>query len=532
MLKYERFFMPRKVSFLLFIVAFIAGCAHTKPLFYYQAEGQAQPQPRTQYCPAAVFEGATPRENPDCVSSSQMLPPVRYDDHYALTIYAAIRSQKEALSKCYAATSNSGEASLNGMFLADIAIDSFGKAGKITFIKASVNPDIPVMDAPQDMLACINVVLAGITYPIQETQHMVVRAYFLGYHTPGDAAGPQPPKQSAFLNDWNLRDLQTDNPFKQPEKFFRLPSPRARYCPVAVFEGNSQVTTPACGDGSPDDLSLADDSDTDIGLRTYEIIRLQRNALFACYKASTEKKYTNGMLIADIVISGSGKAEKISYYNASITPHIPVLNASQDMLSCFNDVLAGIPYTGHDDQRYLVRTYFLCYQDPENTPYATPSTQARIINNWNLDSVESIKLYDQTAKYEPVNRQPTWNSIQAYLDRDIFADFIRRGLFQKTSLPGKLDRYIVAKVIQRKLSGIRFCYQKELNKNPNLQGKIVIRFTVGGTGHVARASVLETTMHNVYVEECMARIIKSTIFPKPKGGGSVVVSYPFVCNPI
>ena len=173
------------------------------------------------------------------------------------------------------------------------------------------------------------------------------------------------------------------------------------------------------------------------------------------------------MLIADIVISGSGKAEKISYYNASITPQIPVLNASQDMLSCFNDVLAGIAYTRHDKQRYLVRTYFLCYHDPENTPYAKPSTQARIINNWYLDSVESIslydqaakvesiKLYDQAAKYELVRYTPAAKYIQACLDRDIFADFIRKGLFARTSISEKLYESAIGKVIERKLNSIR-----------------------------------------------------------------------------
>ena len=522
--------MQKHTLILLLIVAFIAGCAHTKPLFYYQAEDRAQPQPRAQYCPAAVFEGNTATATPGCVPTSSVQSPVRYDDHYALATYEAIRSQKEALSECH--TAASGDSDLNGMFLADIAINNFGKADKITFLKAGVNPDIPVMDAPQDMLACISGVLADTAYPVQNSQHMVVRAYFLGYHTPGDTAGAQSQKQSAFLNHWNLRDLQTCNPFEQPEEFFGLRQPRVRYCPVAVFEGEHQVTTPACGDGSPDDLSLADDSDTDIGLKTYETIRLQRDALFGCYQASAEKTYTNGMLIADIVISSSGKAEKISYYTASTTPHIPVLQASQDMLTCFNDILAGITYTRHDTQRHLVRTYFLCYQDPEKKPETKSSKQARIINNWNLDGVESIKLYDQAPKYEPVNYPHSVRYIQAHLDRDIFADFIRMGLFQRTSLPGKLDRYIVAKVIQRKLSGIRYCYQKELNKYPDLHGKIIIKFTIGDAGYVTRSRAVNTTMHNVAVEKCIARVIKNSKFPKPWGGGVVVVSYPFVFKPI
>ena len=100
------------------------------------------------------------------------------------------------------------------------------------------------------------------------------------------------------------------------------------------------------------------------------------------------------------------------------------------------------------------------------------------------------------------------------------------------SVQGSLDRSIIAKIIRKHLNQIRHCYQKELNKNPNLYGKIVIKFTIGGNGRVRSARVQNTTMRNVSVEDCIARVIKHIMFPKPKGGGIVVVSYPFVFKPI
>ena len=113
----------------------------------------------------------------------------------------------------------------------------------------------------------------------------------------------------------------------------------------------------------------------------------------------------------------------------------------------------------------------------------------------------------------------------------------RRGGMAKVSgrgasVQGSLDRSIIAKIIKKHLNQIRHCYQKELNKNPNLYGKIVIKFTIGGNGRVTRASVANTTMRNVSVEDCVARVIKHIMFPKPKGGGIVVVSYPFVFKPV
>jgi len=37
-------------------------------------------------------------------------------------------------------------------------------------------------------------------------------------------------------------------------------------------------------------------------------------------------------------------------------------------------------------------------------------------------------------------------------------------------------------------------------------------------------------MNNASVETCVTRRIAQWIFPKPKGGGMVVVKYPFIFN--
>jgi len=45
---------------------------------------------------------------------------------------------------------------------------------------------------------------------------------------------------------------------------------------------------------------------------------------------------------------------------------------------------------------------------------------------------------------------------------------------------------------------------------------------------VADASVRETSMNDVNVEECAVKVMRTLKFPQPKGGGVVVVTYPFV----
>jgi len=93
---------------------------------------------------------------------------------------------------------------------------------------------------------------------------------------------------------------------------------------------------------------------------------------------------------------------------------------------------------------------------------------------------------------------------------------------------GALDRSVIDAYIRRNLAKIRWCYEKELNKDPKLFGRIVINFIISKTGSVSSSKVNRTTMGNKTVEKCVANQIKKIRFPKPKGGGIVIVNYPFV----
>ena len=53
-------------------------------------------------------------------------------------------------------------------------------------------------------------------------------------------------------------------------------------------------------------------------------------------------------------------------------------------------------------------------------------------------------------------------------------------------------------------------------------------FTIAANGMVQSASVTETTLKNSEVERCITAKIRTWKFPKPKGGGIVIVKYPFI----
>ncbi len=92
---------------------------------------------------------------------------------------------------------------------------------------------------------------------------------------------------------------------------------------------------------------------------------------------------------------------------------------------------------------------------------------------------------------------------------------------------GALDREIIQRVVRQHRREIRNCYERQLQRNPDLQGRIVMQWVISGTGAVVSARVEETTMNNSEVEQCMAQRIRRWSFPEPDGGGIVRVNYPF-----
>lgn len=93
---------------------------------------------------------------------------------------------------------------------------------------------------------------------------------------------------------------------------------------------------------------------------------------------------------------------------------------------------------------------------------------------------------------------------------------------------GSLDKEIIRRVIKEHIAQIRYCYEKELVRSPGLFGKVATSFTIGGDGRVQSASVTESTLKNDEVERCITAKIRTWEFPKPKGGGVVIVKYPFI----
>jgi len=100
------------------------------------------------------------------------------------------------------------------------------------------------------------------------------------------------------------------------------------------------------------------------------------------------------------------------------------------------------------------------------------------------------------------------------------------------SIGAGLDRETIRRYIQTKMNQIRWCYQQELQKNPELAGKVVMQWIILPSGYTTAVKVSESTIRNVGVETCVSERIAKWRFPAPPGGQTIPVSYPFIFNAV
>jgi hypothetical protein len=92
---------------------------------------------------------------------------------------------------------------------------------------------------------------------------------------------------------------------------------------------------------------------------------------------------------------------------------------------------------------------------------------------------------------------------------------------------GALDRSAIDRVLALHQTQFRYCFQKELNRQPELNGDVVTKFVIGTDGSVSTAEIRSTSLERPVVENCLTSRLERLNFPAPKGGGIVIAEYRF-----
>jgi hypothetical protein len=96
-----------------------------------------------------------------------------------------------------------------------------------------------------------------------------------------------------------------------------------------------------------------------------------------------------------------------------------------------------------------------------------------------------------------------------------------------TQVNGRLPPEAVQRVVRASFGRLRGCYEQGIQRNPDLEGRIAVKFVIDREGQVAMTSVEDRTLPDDSVAKCVARAYEAMTFPKPEGG-IVTVVYPVV----
>ena len=98
----------------------------------------------------------------------------------------------------------------------------------------------------------------------------------------------------------------------------------------------------------------------------------------------------------------------------------------------------------------------------------------------------------------------------------------------KGTVNGDIDKDMIRRIVRAHLNEVRSCYNTGLTRNPNLEGRVSVQFSIIGTGKVASSVVQENTTKDSAVADCIAKAVKRWTFPRVGKGGTALVTYPFL----
>lgn len=98
-----------------------------------------------------------------------------------------------------------------------------------------------------------------------------------------------------------------------------------------------------------------------------------------------------------------------------------------------------------------------------------------------------------------------------------------------TTVSGRLPPQVIQRVVRQNFGRFRMCYSQALGRNPNLEGRIPVRFVIGRDGAVSNVSATGD-FPDASVRSCVQSAFYGVSFPPPEGG-IVTVTYPLIFSP-
>lgn len=92
------------------------------------------------------------------------------------------------------------------------------------------------------------------------------------------------------------------------------------------------------------------------------------------------------------------------------------------------------------------------------------------------------------------------------------------------SVRGSLPSEVVSRIVQRRSNSFRYCYERELAREPSLAGRVSVRLAIAPSGTTTSATVTSSTLGNAAVDACVIASARRLVFPSSQG--VVIVDFP------
>ncbi len=100
----------------------------------------------------------------------------------------------------------------------------------------------------------------------------------------------------------------------------------------------------------------------------------------------------------------------------------------------------------------------------------------------------------------------------------------------QTVVSGRLPPEVIQRIVRQNYGRFRMCYEQGLLKNPNLSGRVSVRFAISREGAVQTAQNGGSDLPDSSVVGCVVSAFYGLTFPEPDNG-IVTVSYPIMFSP-
>ncbi len=101
----------------------------------------------------------------------------------------------------------------------------------------------------------------------------------------------------------------------------------------------------------------------------------------------------------------------------------------------------------------------------------------------------------------------------------------------KTETSGHIPPEVIQRIVRQNFGRFRLCYENGLRNNPNLAGRVGVRFVIGRDGGVMSSANGGSDLPDAGVVSCVVGAFRGLQFPQSEEGGAVTVTYPISFAP-